>query len=413
MTATALTIDVPRLPVGESFDAAIEWLRANLRPLFSFIGMVIETCVDALTGLFAATSATQFTLLAAAVVAGALLARGVRRPVYIAVAAWAVLYIAELAAGAAAAVIGSLPAPLFLGAMGLFGAEYVYPPLVLALLLLAALTAVSLALVRHRRTWLVTGGAWAALLLVLVLHFIAGVQLALLVAPLFVVLALAVAGWRVALFAAIGFLLIISMDKWDNAMSSLALIIVATVIAVGVSLPIGVLAAYNDRVSAVLKPLLDFMQTLPAFVYLLPAIAFFSIGAVPGVIATVIFAMPPGVRLTELGIRQVDPELVEAGEAFGAPDLQILGRIQLPLALATIMAGINQVIMLSLSMVVIAGMVGAGGLGNDVYVGIAQGNVPVGFEGGIAVVILAIYLDRLTGAVTRFSPAARAARARA
>lgn len=155
------------------------------------------------------------------------------------------------------------------------------------------------------------------------------------------------------------------------------------------------------------------MQTLPAFVYLLPAIAFFSIGTVPGVIATVIFAMPPGVRLTELGIRQVDKELVEAGEAFGAPDSQILRRIQLPLALATIMAGVNQIIMLSLSMVVIAGMVGAGGLGNDVYTGIAQGNVPVGFEGGIAVVVLAIFLDRLTGAVTRFSPAARAQRAAA
>ncbi|MFC3998105.1 ABC transporter permease [Nocardiopsis sediminis] len=410
MNPTLFAITVPRVPVGTAFDSAIEWLRTNLQPVFAFIGMIIEACVESLSDLFSATSATQFTLVAAAIVAGGLLARGVHRPVYIAVGVWAVLYIAELAGGVAAAIISSLPAPLFLWAMNLFGSEYVYPPLVLALVLFAALVAIGAAKVRDRRQWALSGGTAAILLFVLVAHFIADVQLSLLVAPLLSILALVVAGWRVSLFSLLGFLLIISMDKWDNAMSSLALILVATAVAVVISLPIGVLAAYNNRVSAVLKPLLDFMQTLPAFVYLLPAIAFFSIGAVPGVIATVIFAMPPGVRLTELGIRQVDKELVEAGEAFGAPDLQILRRIQLPLALATIMAGINQVIMLSLSMVVIAGMVGAGGLGNDVYIGIAQGNVPVGFEGGVAVVILAIFLDRLTGAVTRFSPAARAQR---
>ncbi|MBV2362249.1 ABC transporter permease [Streptomonospora nanhaiensis] len=413
MTAPTLTVSVPRVPVGDTFDAAINWLRANFEPVFDFVGMVIDVCVETLFHLFAMTSATQFTLVAAAVVGGALLVRRHRVPTLIAVAVWAGFYVAELAGGLVATVISSLPAPLFLWAMDLFGSEYVYPPLVLALLLLAALVAVSFAVSRDRRMWLTAVAATAVLLLVLVLHFVVGVQLSLLVAPLLVLLALFVAGWRVALFSALGFLLIISMEKWDNAMSSLALILVATVVAVVVSLPIGILAAQNDRVSAVVKPVLDFMQTLPAFVYLLPAIAFFSIGTVPGVIATVIFAMPPGVRLTELGIRQVDKELVEAGEAFGAPDSQILRRIQLPLALATIMAGVNQIIMLSLSMVVIAGMVGAGGLGNDVYTGIAQGNVPVGFEGGIAVVVLAIFLDRLTGAVTRFSPAARAQRAAA
>ncbi|GAA1091477.1 ABC transporter permease [Nocardiopsis composta] len=407
----ALTISIPRLPVGDAFEAAINGMRQSLGGLFDFIGLVIRTCVDALYGLFAETSATQFTLLAAAVIAGGLIVRGKYRPTLIAGGVWLVLYVAELVGGVAAAIITSLPPVLFTPAMNLFGAEYVYPPLVLALLLLAALVAISFTAGRNTGQELLAALSAVVLFVFLALHFIVGVQLELLVMPLLALLALVVAGWRVAVFAVLGFLLIMSMDKWDNAMSSLALIVVATAVAVVVSLPIGILAAKNNKVSAVVKPVLDFMQTLPAFVYLLPAIAFFSIGAVPGVIATVIFAMPPGVRLTELGIRQVDKELVEAGEAFGAPEMQILRRIQLPLALATIMAGVNQIIMLSLSMVVIAGMVGAGGLGNDVYTGIAQGNIPVGFEGGLAVVVLAIYLDRLTGAVTRFSPAARAARA--
>nr|WP_131102887.1 ABC transporter permease subunit [Streptomonospora litoralis] len=409
----SFAVPVPRIPVGETFDAAIEWLRANFSAVFDFIGMIIETCVDTLFLLLSEPSATQFTLLAAAVTAGGLLARKRHVPTLIAVAIWVGFYIAELTAGLAATVVGSLPAPLFLWAMNLFGSSYVYPPLVLALLLLAALVAISFTDLRDRRQQILAGASVAALVAVLVLHFIVGVQLSLITAALLAALAYFVAGWGVAVFGVLGFLLIISMDSWENAMSSLSLILVATLVAVVVSLPIGVLAAQSRHVSTAVKPVLDFMQTLPAFVYLLPAIAFFSIGTVPGVIATVIFAMPPGVRLTELGIRQVDKELVEAGEAFGAPDWQILQRIQLPLALATIMAGINQIIMLSLSMVVIAGMVGAGGLGNDVYTGIAQGDVPIGFEGGIAVVVLAIFLDRLTGAVTRFSPAARAQRAAA
>ncbi|MUL41427.1 ABC transporter permease subunit [Streptomonospora sp. PA3] len=410
---TSYAVPVPRIPVGQTFDAAINWLRVNFQAVFDFIGLIIETCVDTLFALFSAPSATQFTLAAAAVTAGGLLARKRYVPTLIAVAVWAGFYVAEVSAGLAAGVITALPAPLFLWAMNLFGAEYVYPPLVLALLLLVALVAISFTATRERRQWVLAGVSAGVLLLILALHFIVGVQLSLIVAALLATIALVVAGWRVALFSILGFLLIISMESWENAMSSLALILVATLVAVAISLPIGVLAAQSRHVSNAAKPVLDFMQTLPAFVYLLPAIAFFSIGIVPGVIATVIFAMPPGVRLTELGIRQVDKELVEAGEAFGAPDWQILRRIQLPLALATIMAGINQIIMLSLSMVVIAGMVGAGGLGNDVYTGIAQGDVPVGFEGGIAVVILAIFLDRLTGAVTRFSPAARAQRASA
>jgi ABC-type proline/glycine betaine transport system permease subunit len=138
------------------------------------------------------------------------------------------------------------------------------------------------------------------------------------------------------------------------------------------------------------------MQTLPAFVYLLPAVIFFGIGLVPGVVATLIFAMPPAVRLTELGIRGVDSEIIEAAQAFGAEPNMVLFRVQIPLALPTIMAGVNQVIMLALSMVVIAGMVGAGGLGGVVFRGITQVRIGLGFEGGLAVVILAIFLDRMT-----------------
>ncbi len=147
------------------------------------------------------------------------------------------------------------------------------------------------------------------------------------------------------------------------------------------AVPIGIAAGQNRMVSRIVKPVLDFMQTMPAFVYLIPAVTLFGLGTVPGVVATVIFAMPPGVRLTELGIRQVDREVVEAGEAFGASPLMVLARIKLPLAVGTIMAGVNQVIMLSLSMVVIAGMVGADGLGTTVTGAISQIQVGLGFRG--------------------------------
>jgi len=231
-------------------------------------------------------------------------------------------------------------------------------------------------------------------------------------ALLLAVLALLVSGWKLAVFTVLGFALIDSMELWNDAMDSLALVIVAAVVSTVLSVPIGIAAARSDMVSSIVRPVLDFMQTMPAFVYLIPAIFFFSIGAVPGVVATVIFAMPPGVRLTELGIRGVDPEMVEAGEAFGTPPNRILTRIQIPLAMPSIMAGINQLIMLSLSMVVIAGMVGAGGLGGVVLEGINRVDVAKGFEGGVAVVILAIYLDRLTGALGNGSGLLRALFAR-
>ncbi len=208
-----------------------------------------------------------------------------------------------------------------------------------------------------------------------------------------------VGSWKLALGTALGFALIIAMDLWLPAMQTLALVIVATLVAVVIALPVGVLAARNDTVSAIVRPVLDLMQTMPAFVYLIPAVIFFSIGLVPGAFATIIFALPPGVRFTELGIRQVDQETVEAGQAFGASPWQILRGIQIPLAIPTIMAGINQVIMLALSMAVIAGMTGADGLGKLVVESIARLNTPLGIEAGTAVVILAIFLDRVTAAL--------------
>ncbi|TDD87380.1 ABC transporter permease [Actinomadura rubrisoli] len=212
-------------------------------------------------------------------------------------------------------------------------------------------------------------------------------------------LALFLRGWKLGVFTLLGFGLIESMELWEPAMDSLALVLVSAVVSVVISIPVGIAAARSDLVSRVTRPVLDLMQTMPAFVYLIPAIFFFSIGVVPGVVATVIFSLPPGVRLTELGIRGVDPEMVEAGEAFGTPPNRILTRIQIPLAMPSIMAGVNQLIMLSLSMVVIAGMVGAGGLGGEVLEGINRVDVAKGFEGGVAVVVLAIFLDRITGAL--------------
>ena len=205
-----------------------------------------------------------------------------------------------------------------------------------------------------------------------------------------------VSGWKLGVGTAVGFLVIVGVNQWENAMDSLALVLIATVIAVVISIPLGIWAASSDKASSIIKPILDFMQTMPAMVYLIPALVMFRVGVVPGIVATIIFSMAPGVRFTELGIRGVDKEVVEAGHAFGSSPGRILRQIQLPLARPTIMAGVNQVIMLSLSMVVIAGMVGAGGLGGDVVASLGRIDAGLGFEAGIAVVILAIYLDRVT-----------------
>lgn len=222
--------------------------------------------------------------------------------------------------------------------------------------------------------------------------------------PFVIIIVLALIGWvlrswQMALGTVITLFFIMTMDQWVPSMQTLALVIIAAVIAIIIAIPVGILAARSDTASAAIRPVLDFMQTMPAFVYLIPAVTFFGIGVVPGLVSTVIFALPPGVRFTELGIRGVDSETVEAGQSFGATPGQILRGVQLPLATPTIMAGINQVIMLALAMAVIAGFVGADGLGKNVVEAIATQNLPLGVEAGLGVVIIAVYLDRVTAAL--------------
>jgi len=227
---------------------------------------------------------------------------------------------------------------------------------------------------------------------------------ALVLAVVLAMLAWLVRDWKLALTSLVGLLFVAGVDQWENAMETLALVTVATLVALVVAVPTGILAARSPRVSRVVRPVMDLMQTMPAFVWLVPVVSLFGIGVSGAVVATVIFALPPGVRLTELGIRQVDPEIVEAGQAFGAAPREILRGIQLPLAMPTVMAGVNQVIMLALSMAVIAGLVGGGGLGGDVTSSIASLNIGLGFEAGLSVVVLAVFLDRLTSALSDRTP---------
>ncbi|AHK38825.1 ABC transporter permease [Bacillus anthracis] len=198
------------------------------------------------------------------------------------------------------------------------------------------------------------------------------------------------------IFTLIGLLFILNINYRAQTMQTLALVLTSVIISIIVGIPIGILASQNERFSKFLKPTLDFMQTMPAFVYLIPAITFFGVGVVPGIIASVIFAMPPTIRFTDLGIRQVPEDLIEAANAFGSTASQKLFKVQLPLATGTIMAGVNQSIMLSLSMVVTASLVGAPGLGVDVYRSVTQVNIGMGFEAGLAIVVIAIILDRIT-----------------
>jgi len=204
------------------------------------------------------------------------------------------------------------------------------------------------------------------------------------------------AGGGIAIFTILGLLLLHMMGYWEETMQTIALILVAAIIALAIGIPLGVYASRNNAADEIIRPILDFMQTLPPFVYLIPAIIFFSVGNVPGVVATIVFALPPAVRLTNLGIRNVQQDVVEASQAFGCTKRQLLFKVQIPLAKSTIMQGVNQVIMLALSMVVIASMVGAGGLGQAVYKGILKADMALGFEAGVGIVILAIFLDRVT-----------------
>ncbi len=231
---------------------------------------------------------------------------------------------------------------------------------------------------------------------------ILGLEWVLTTIPFFILIALftALAWWKsgkgVALTTVLGLTLIYLMGFWVATMETLALVLVATATALVISVPLGVWAAKNKLAAKIIRPLLDLMQTMPAFVYLIPAVLFFSIGKVPGAFATIIFAMPPAVRLTTLGIDAVPKDIVEAARSFGATNTQILFKVELPLATKTILAGINQTILLSLSMVVIAGMIAAGGLGEKVLEGINNLDIGLGFESGLSVVILAIILDRIT-----------------
>ncbi|SDJ29166.1 ABC transporter permease [Natribacillus halophilus] len=198
------------------------------------------------------------------------------------------------------------------------------------------------------------------------------------------------------LFVFVGLFLIDNLGFWNDMILMLSIVLAATIISVAVGIPIGIWMSKSNVVETIVKPILDFMQTLPQFVYLIPAVAFFGIGMEPGVIASVIFGMPPTIRLTNLGIREVSSEVIEAADAFGSTSSQKLYKVQLPMARTTIMAGVNQTIMLSLSMVVIASMIGADGLGDIVYTAVGRNDVGGGFEAGIAIVIVAIILDRLT-----------------
>ncbi|MGD1883666.1 MAG: choline ABC transporter permease subunit [Paracoccaceae bacterium] len=201
--------------------------------------------------------------------------------------------------------------------------------------------------------------------------------------------------WKITLFVALGFLFILNQGYWEETTESLTLVLSACVVCMGTGVPIGIAAAHRPRLYAGMRPVLDLMQTLPTFVYLIPAIVFFGIGMVPGLIATVIFVLPAPIRLTHLGVTSTPTALLEAADAFGATGQQKLWKIELPYAFPQIMAGLNQTIMLSLSMVVIAALVGADGLGVPVVRALNQVNTSLGFESGFVIVVVAIILDRM------------------
>lgn len=216
------------------------------------------------------------------------------------------------------------------------------------------------------------------------------------IAIIIAIIAYFASGKGIAIFSFVGIFVIANMNLWPETVATLSLVITSTMISLLIGIPLGIISAKFETTNRIIRPILDFMQTMPAFVYLIPAVFFFRIGVVPAAVATIIFSMPPAIRLTNLGIRQVPEDLIEAGHAFGSNWHQMLFKIQLPQAMPTILAGVNQCIMLALSMVVIASMIGGGGLGSVVLSGISNLDVGKGFEGGLAVVIIAIILDRLT-----------------
>ncbi len=219
--------------------------------------------------------------------------------------------------------------------------------------------------------------------------------------PFLIIILVAIIAWRVsglklAIFSAITLVLIGLLGLWPDTMTTLAMVFSSVIFCTLVGIPLGILAGRSDRFESILRPCLDAMQTTPAFVYLVPIVMLFSVGNVAGVLATIIFSLPPIIRLTSLGIRQVHPELVEAALAFGATNWQVLRKVQIPLALQTIMAGLNQTIMMALSMVVIAALIGAGGLGAPVVLGLNTLDIGLATIGGLSIVLMAIILDRIT-----------------
>jgi len=233
------------------------------------------------------------------------------------------------------------------------------------------------------------------------LEFVFAALPALLMVVILAAIAFLLAGWRVGVFTVVGLLLLISLGLWEYAMETLALVLAATAISLAIGIPIGIIAAKSQRLESFIRPVLDVAQTMPAFVYLVPVMALVGIDEPPALIATIVFSMPPAVRLTMLGIQQVPKDTVEAAHAFGSTPWQTLLKVELPLSLRSIMAGVNQVIMLSLSMVVIASLAGAGGLGEPVVTALGQLDIGGAFVGGIGIVILAIILDRVTRGMER------------
>lgn len=210
-----------------------------------------------------------------------------------------------------------------------------------------------------------------------------------------------VAGWRLAAGSAIAMVFVGTLGLWDMAMKTLALVMAATILALAISVPTGIAMARSHMVNRIIQPMLDLMQTMPSFVYLIPAVMLMGLGKVPALLATIIYAVPPAIRLTNLGIRQVPSDVVEAAVSFGSTPSQLLFKVQLPLAMPTIMAGINQTIMMALAMVVVAAYIGAGGLGSEVLNGIARLEVGRGFAGGISIVVMAILIDRITQSLVK------------
>ena len=241
----------------------------------------------------------------------------------------------------------------------------------------------------------------------LVSGFSEGIEALLMLPPAWLLIAIFVAlglwriGARFAVFTAVAFILIVMTGFWEQTVVTLGLTFSSTLISLLLGIPLGIWAAKSERVATIIRPILDFMQTMPAFVYLIPAAMLFGLGRVPGIIATVIFAMPPAVRLTSLGIRQVNKEIVEAGQSFGCTSRQLLFKVQLPNAMPSIMAGVNQTIMMALSMVVIASMIGVPGLGQPVLKAIANQYFTMGILNGLAIVGIAIVFDRTSQAYGR------------